>query len=511
MTNSPIRYFSTNQAIFGSRDLEERIRSGSVETVDLAEAIITGQTPDGGLFIPDRFPQIDVSEIEIMKGQDYHQIFSRVMEPFFDGLLSREEINEIGKEAYSGVNGFSPFLENIAHGQDWLARLDAGPTWAFKDYAAQVLFRFVERIMKKAPDMEGEFWDGLKNIDMMTFVTATSGDTGGAMGHAVHNRDNMMMAILYSSRIGEEISEIQAKQMDTIGDNVVTIRVDGTFDDCQTLAKKLQADPDLQYMNLNSANSISIGRLLPQIAYYFDTYSKVADFAGEEIVFTVPSGNFGNLVAGLYAKKMGLNAKFNVALNENDVFARFYETGIYEPASESKPSLSNSMNVNHPSNMRRLFQLYGGQLVEETDDDGNITVKVIKQPDMKKLKEDIIGVYSISDEDTVQTIKDFYEEGHEIEINGEYVTSAIEPHGSVALAATKRLRQEGYLGKVITFQTAHLYKFPEVLNDLGIKIIKTSRMNELEQGPMGNHISVGNDYSKVKGLLQEFHALQLKK
>ena len=186
------------------------------------------------------------------------------------------------------------------------------------------------------------------------------------MGHAILNRRRMWMAIIHSASLKDR-NDVQAKQMDTLEGNTYAIWARTDFDGCQRIAQQLQSDPELKYMNLNSANSINIGRLLPQIAYYFYIYSRVAERPGEEVVISVPSGNFGNAVAGLFAIKMELPIKLLVGVNENDVFERFYRTGSYAPAAQTISTPSNAMDINWPSNMRRLFQLYGGQLIEGKD------------------------------------------------------------------------------------------------------------------------------------------------
>ena len=304
------------------------------------------------------------------------------------------------------------------------------------------------------PKTEIEFRQHLKEIDLLTFLVSTSGDTGSAMGVACHKRSKMWMLILHSSLEGH-VSDLQAKQMDTQGYNISVGRAPLDFDGCTTIINRLLEDPDLEYMHRNSANSVNIGRLLPQTTYFSYLYANIAE-KGEKLVMSVPCGNLGDLTAGAIAKKSGLPIDLIVGVNENDVFERFHRTGVYAPAEKTKTSPSNAMNVNKPSNIRRLVQLYGGQLIN-----GALVVK----PDFKRLKEDIVAAYSIGDEETHEIVKEFYNEKHMI---GK-THSTIEPHGAVAWGASKKFRRDsGYDGKIITFETAHPGKFPESLQRIGV-------------------------------------------
>ena len=522
MINAAPMYFSTNAGIFGSSDLEARIANGSLQTVSLAEAIIQGQAPDGGLYMPTHFPSLDINKIWAMGIMDYWKVFVEVMEPFFKGVLSKKTLEEIAKDAYAGYEGFEPVIEEVIdlngmsmkpkEGGGYIIRLDEGPTLAFKDYAAQVLFRITEALMREQPQIEIGQGKKLVDVDLLTYITATSGDTGGAMGHAILNIDRMWMAILHSSHIGDEVSDLQAKQMSTLGGNVYSLWIDADFDGCQKIAQELLRDGDLQYMNLNSANSINIGRLLPQIAYYFYSYGRIASNPGEAVYFSVPSGNFGNAVAGLFAKKMGLPIRLIIGVNENDVFERYFRTGIYNPAGDTKSSPSNSMNINWPSNMRRLFHLYGGQLIEAKDP-GDPERKIVDprsvMPNLDLMREDIAASYSISDHETHNIIWNFYNEEHLIDGN---IHSTLEPHGAVAYGAAQRYRQEtGYRGKIAVFETAHPGKFPESLVDKGIDIVMPANLARLANRPHGRHFEVDADYNVIKGLIIQLHQQELAK
>lgn len=489
---NPIRYFSTNHTTFGMPDLENKIRNGSLLAADLAEAIITGQAPDGGLFMPTHFPSIGSETRGQMRDMPYHKVFVETMKGFFEGVLPEKTLEGIAKEAYT----FEPFIEKISD-IDYIVRLDEGPTAAFKDYAAQVLFRLTEALMKEH-NSSLSFTNKLKDMDLLTYVVATSGDTGSAMGVACHERGKMWMAVLHPADVPGRVSDLQAKQMDTLGGNIHVIRVTADFDACQLLASMLQKDTGLKYMNITSANSINIGRLLPQITYYFYAHSKIAK-PDEEAYFSVPSGNFGNAVAGLFARRMGLPIKLIVAVNENDVFERFYKTRVYEPAPETKVCPSTAMDVNKPSNMRRLFQLYGGQLIGERE--------VKAMPDMERLKEEI-AAYSISNKETYRLVEKFYKENHMIES----LRSTIEPHGAVAWGAAQKFREErNYKGKIVTLETAHPGKFPESLEKFEIKPELPPCLARLVNVPNGSHYVSPNDYGSVKALLKSLYHKEVKK
>ncbi|MCX6798880.1 MAG: pyridoxal-phosphate dependent enzyme, partial [Candidatus Diapherotrites archaeon] len=275
----------------------------------------------------------------------------------------------------------------------------------------------------------------------------------------------------------------QKRQLDTIGDNVRSVSVDGKFDDCQAIAKQSFVDQKLRSLNLSSANSISVGRLLPQAAYYFYGYSKALEQPGEKIVFAVPSGNFGNFTGGIIANRMGLPVeKFVVAVNGNDEFPRFLETGKYEKVAPSRECLSNAMNVGHPSNLARVVELYGGRM----DESGGI----IRPPDLQKMRRDIFSL-SVSDSQTKQAIKEAYLQ----------FDTVLEPHGAVAWFGLQRFLERNPANACVSIETAHPAKFPKVIREtIGIdpKLPKSlagleKKKEEFEKMP--------NDYGKFREFL----------
>ena len=333
-----------------------------------------GQAPDKGLFMPEQIPKIPESIIKEFPRMSYPEIAYEVVKPYLGDLIADSALRSMLQDAYD----YEVPLERV-YDEKYVLRLDQGPTCSFKDFAARLMGRMIQYFLKE---------DGKSII----ILTATSGDTGSAVAHAFYGLDNIKVVVLFPEK---EVTVRQRRQMTTLGKNIFPLAIDGKFDDCQALVKQAFADPELIGLNLSSANSINIGRLLPQAVYYFYACSRVS-LHGVEIVFSVPSGNFGDLMGGLIAFKMGLPVhKFVVATNENDEFPVFMQTGVYEPIRPSKNCISNAMNVGHPSNLARLFCLYGGQMDE--------TGKVSRQPDLAAMHKDLYAV-SITDDQTRQTI-----------------------------------------------------------------------------------------------------------
>ena len=393
--------------------------------VDFKTAVLQGQAIDNGLYMLNNIPRLTDETIDSFKNRDFIDIANIVIPKFIGNIISEKELQQIVNKALN----FEISLENIAN-NDYICYLDRGPTCSFKDFGARTLARIMEHFLEA---------DNKK----ITILTATSGDTGGAVAQAFYKMARIKVVVLYPKN---EISDLQRKQMTTLGENVVTFGIEGKFDDCQKIVKTAFSDKELNHVNLSSANSINFGRLVPQTLYYFWSYSRIVSKKNEEVIFSVPSGNFGNLTGGLIAKKMGLPIKrFISAVNENNEFPNFLKTGVYTKVNPSINCISNAMNVGHPSNLARIFDLYGGQI----DEKGVIH----RIPNMEKLRNDIVS-YSISDEATKDTIVNFYNEYKKI----------IEPHGAVGWAALQLYRNSYPKNndiKSITFETADPSKFPE--------------------------------------------------
>ena len=446
-----IKYYSTNK---------------NSELISFKEALINGQAPDKGLYLPEYIPQLSFTKIASMRNLPYREVAFWVTYQFLKEEIPESVLRRIVKTAYN----FKVPLEKV-FGKVYLLRLDQGPTASFKDFAARIMAKLMEYFTKQER----------RNL---LILVATSGDTGSAVGNAFSGFKNIKMVILFPLK---EVREKQRKQMTTLGRNITALAVNGKFDDCQTMVKQAFTDPELRYLNLSSANSINIGRLLPQAAYYFYAYSRLAE-EKEEVIFSVPSGNFGNLLGGLIAKRMGLPVlKFIAAVNENDEFPKFLETGKYEAIKPSRNCLSNAMNVGHPSNLARLIDLYGGQM----DESG----KINKMPDMNAIKKDIFSV-SISDEETRMTIKDVYQKYRVI----------LEPHGAVGFAALKKfLSQEKPSLTAISLETANPGKFPEEMKkNLNLEIEIPKSLKGLENKKESFEIT-SSDYQEFKKfLLKEY-------
>jgi len=281
----------------------------------------------------------------------------------------------------------------------------------------------------------------------------------------------------------DEVSGRQRKQMTTLGGNVTVISVEGKFDDCQAMVKRAFSDPDLKKIRFSSANSINIGRLLPQSVYYAYAYARLAK-GGQPITFSVPSGNFGDMMGGLLAKRMGVPVeKFVIATNANDEFPKFVNSGQYSTIVPSRVCISNAMNVGHPSNLARFVDLYGGQM--------NETGLIVADPNMAAVRRDIYAT-SVDDESTRATIKGTYEK---------YKT-VLEPHGAVAWAGLMRYWESGAQPQLaVSIETAHPAKFPEEITKLiGVDPALPPSLAGLDH-KQEQYQSMGMDYSQFKEIL----------
>lgn len=427
----------------------------SAPEVDFEGALLGGIAPDKGLYMPRKMPRFEVDEITGMKEMSYSEVAFAVLRKVLCPGVDPGALMRICADAYN----YEVPVERVYRG-NFVMRLDRGPTASFKDFAARLMARLVQ------------YFTG-KQKKEITILTATSGDTGSAVAQAFFGLENIRVVVLFPR---DEVSERQRRQMTTLGGNVTCVAVCGKFDDCQAMVKEAFCDDGLSGLNLSSANSINIGRLIPQMVYYFYGYSRVAD-KGEEIVFSVPSGNFGDIMGGLFAREMGLPvARFVAAVNENDEFVRFVETGSYSKIVPSKNCVSNAMNVGHPSNLSRLVALYGGQMDE--------TGRIHKMPRMDDIRRDIFAV-SVSDEETRDVIKRVYDEFKVV----------LEPHGAVGWRGLMRFREGfGDKGKVVCIETAHPAKFPdEIVKAIGVDVDVPLSISRVE-GKKERMDALGVDY-----------------
>ncbi len=415
MTEEEIRFHSTN---FNTPD------------VDFKTVILRGQAPDKGLYMLNKIPKFKSGEIYSFKNYELKEIANIVIRKFIGTSIPEKELKKI-------IDNSITFKVPISHidNNNFICYLDRGPTCSFKDFGARALAKIMEYFLKKQ-----------KNNAVI--LTATSGDTGGAVAQAFYGMNRIKVVILFPK---DEISILQKKQMTTLGKNIIAIGINGKFDDCQHYVKTAFADPELKNYNFSSANSINFGRLMPQTLYYFWSYSRIIEKKDEKVIFSVPSGNFGNLTGGLIAHKMGLPVKrFISAVNENDEFPQYLNTGVYEKVVPSKKCISNAMNVGHPSNLARLIDLYGGQIDE--------TGKLHQNANLDDIRRDIVSC-SINDQLTRNTIVEFYNRYKKI----------MDPHGAVGWAALQIYRKkypEDHQIKSITFETADPAKFPDEIVSL---------------------------------------------
>lgn len=383
---------------------------GEAPPVSLKEAVLDSLPPDNGLYMPDRLPVLDAGFWDEWRTLDLQEIGCRVATAFFGEDIPVGELCALTREALS----FPAPVVEVAPGQCVL-ELFHGPTLAFKDFGA----RFMARLMG---------WLARGDGRTLTVLVATSGDTGGAVAHAFHGVPGIRVVILYPRG---KVSGLQELQLTTLGGNITAIEVDGTFDDCQRLVKSALLDPALAgRLRLTSANSINISRLVPQSFYYIYSASRLPE--GVEPVFVVPSGNLGNLTAGLLAQRLGLKVRhFVAANNRNDVLTRYLAGAAYAPQ-PSIATLSNAMDVGAPSNFARMEALFG----QERD-------AMVAQ---------VAGV-AVDDGETLATIRRVHAaHGY-----------TLDPHGAVGWAAAEAWRRQDPDCTTVVLETAHPAKFPEVM------------------------------------------------
>jgi threonine synthase len=395
--------------------------------VKLAEALLQGQAPDKGLYLPVAIPCFAPGELIALQGKSYLETAVAVLRKFTDGVFSEDELQSMCRRAYD----FEVPIEEVDSAR-YVMRLDRGPTASFKDFAGRMMGQMFGALRRNASGR-------------LVILAATSGDTGSAVAHAFYKIPKVDVMVLFPPA---EVSLRQRKQMTTLGENITAIGVEGKFDDCQALVKQAFADKSLEHIQLTSANSINIGRLLPQIVYYVYAAVQIAP-GGEPVIFSVPSGNFGNMMGALLASRMGVPVeKIVVSTNANDEVPRFMESSHYRKIVPSRCCISNAMNVGHPSNLVRVVALYGGWM----DESGVMR----EMPDMERMKKELWSI-SITDEETRNTIQRAWER-HRL---------LLEPHGAVGWLGLERyLERNPTSAKAISIETAHPAKFPEEIERL---------------------------------------------
>ncbi|MCS0028531.1 threonine synthase [Vibrio alginolyticus] len=377
------------------------------EQVSFGQAVRQGLGRNQGLFFPSELPKFE--DVDTLLAEDFVSRSTKILSAFIGDELAEEQVNALVDAAFQ----FPAPINQVKDGV-YALELFHGPTLAFKDFGGRFMAQSLAAVS-----------DGGK----ITILTATSGDTGAAVAHAFYGMEDINVVILYPKG---KISPLQEKLFCTLGKNIHTVAIDGDFDACQALVKQAFDDSALrEEIGLNSANSINISRLMAQICYYFEAAAQMSKEERENLVVSVPSGNFGNLTAGLLAKALGLPIKrFIAATNANDTVPRYLETGKWEP----KPTVattSNAMDVSQPNNWPRIEELCR----------------------VKEWGLETLGKGAVSDEQSAQSVKDLYSLGY-----------LCEPHGAIAYRVLEEQLQEGETGLFLC--TAHPAKFKEVVDDI---------------------------------------------
>lgn len=392
-----MKYYSTNR--------QER-------NVSLEEAVVKGLAADKGLYMPDTIKSLPASFYDHIEGLSFQEIAYRVADAFFGEDVPADILKQIVCDTLSFDAPLVPVSDGI-----YSLELFHGPTLAFKDVGG----RFMARLLGYFIHKEGK--------QQVNVLVATSGDTGSAVANGFLGVEGIHVYVLYPKG---KVSEIQEKQFTTLGQNITALEVDGTFDDCQALVKAAFMDQELNaHMQLTSANSINVARFLPQAFYYFYAYAqlKKTGKAGN-VVVCVPSGNFGNITAGLFGKRMGLPVKrFIAANNRNDIFYQYLQTGVYSPR-PSVATIANAMDVGAPSNFARVLDLYGNSHAD--------------------ICTDISGA-TYTDEQIAETVKDVWQTHHYL----------LDPHGACGYRALAEGLKPSEAG--IFLETAHPAKFKDTV------------------------------------------------
>ena len=430
-----MKYYSTNK---------------QVPAATLEEAVIKGLAGDRGLYMPEKIKVLPDNFFKNSADMTFREMSLVVASAFFDNDIEPFALKAIVDDTLSFETPVVPVKDSI-----YSLELFHGPTLAFKDVGARFMARMLGYFIKK---------QGIKDINVLV---ATSGDTGSAVANGFLGVDGINVYVLYPKG---KVSAIQECQFTTLGQNITALEIDGTFDDCQALVKAAFSDRELnEKLRLTSANSINVARFLPQAFYYFNAYSQLCRMGiKKDMVVCVPSGNFGNLTAGLFAHKMGLPVKrFIAANNKNNIFLQYLLTGIYNP----KPSiqtLANAMDVGDPSNFARILDLYEHNHATITQ---------------------LISGYCCSDDTIRQTVKSCYE-------GTGYL---LDPHGACGYRALSENLQPGETG--VFLETAHPAKFKDTIEEIIQETIEIpEKLQEFMKGQKQS-VELGKGFEEFKGFL----------
>ena len=414
----------------------------------LEEAVVKGLAGDKGLYMPERIVRLDPQVIEQMKEQSFHEIACTVARAFFGEDVEPETLDQIVCDTLA-------FETPVVEVKDPIYSLELfhGPTLAFKDVGGRFMARLLGYFIRK---------EGLKEVNVLV---ATSGDTGSAVANGFLGVPGIHVYVLYPKG---KVSPIQECQFTTLGQNITALEIDGTFDDCQALVKAAFMDEALNaHMKLTSANSINVARFLPQSFYYFNAWAQLArQGKADELVVCVPSGNFGNITAGLFAHRMGLPIKrFVAANNRNDVFLEYLQTGVYTPR-PSVATLANAMDVGNPSNFARIINLYSYEQICA-----------------------LISGYRYTDEQIAEAIRRCHAETGYL----------LDPHGACGYQALKAALRPGETG--VFLETAHPAKFKGTVDQiLGANIEIPAKLRAFMAGQKQS-IELSKDFEGFKHFL----------
>jgi len=432
--NKFMKFFSTNN---------------SEHQVGLSEAVIKGLAPDQGLYIPMEIPVLSEELLDRFPKMSFQEIGYEVIGALFSTALSQEQIKELVDHTLTFDAPLVKVEEDV-----YSLELFHGPTLAFKDFGARFCSKLMSMLMEKSDRT-------------VRVLVATSGDTGSAVANGFLGVDGVEVIILFPKG---KVSELQEKQFTTLGQNITALEVDGVFDDCQKFVKEAFLDAELnENLLLTSANSINVARWIPQCLYYFYAFSRLPK-NDKKVVFAVPSGNFGNLAAGILAQRMGLPIdQFVAATNVNKVVPDFLNGADFQ-AMSSIATVSNSMDVGNPSNFPRLLALYGR--------------------DEQMLKDNVKG-YFYSDEETVEVMQEVKKSGY-----------TMDPHGAVGYLGLKDFMAENADYQGVFLETAHPGKFRETVEKaLDLKLDLPERLAAFMDGEK-EVISMRNDFEEFKSFLK---------
>ena len=430
-----MQYYSTN---------------GKAPLATLEEAVVRGLAPDKGLYMPQEIRPLPQEFFDNIENMSFQEMSYQVAHNFFGDDVDAESLREIVFDTLAFETPIVKVEDNI-----YSLELFHSPTLAFKDVGARFMARLLRYFIKR---------EGKKQVNVLV---ATSGDTGSAVANGFLGVDGIHVYVLYPKG---KVSKIQESQFTTLGKNITAIEVDGVFDDCQALVKSAFMDEELQgHMNLTSANSINVARFLPQAFYYFNAYAQAKKLGkADNLTICVPSGNFGNITAGLFAQRMGLPIKhFIAANNANDIFYNYLLSGIYSPKA-SIQTIANAMDVGDPSNFARILDLYKSSHAEICNH---------------------ISGATYSDDEIAATMKKCYEQ----------TSYVLDPHGACGYQALKDNLKEGETG--VFLETAHPAKFKEKVDAiLSTDIEIPTRLADFMKGKKQS-LEMTADFSAFKQFL----------